>query len=127
MDVYIAPSIDEMQILCKVIRMYEISHPQSNRFFMLCGVVCWAIHDFPGLGVCSGKINIYVFTLIICFHPNFHTYFYTIIMMILTLLIELRGFKKRGYFHVQYVKINFKGGIVKIYINLFTKTTWFFY
>jgi hypothetical protein len=47
--------------------------------------------------------------------------------MLLTLLIELQGFKQGGYLHVQDVQINFKGGILKIYINLFTQTTRFFY
>jgi hypothetical protein len=56
MDVYLAPFIDEMQLLWKGIRMYELSRPPSNRSFMLYGVLCWTIHDFPGLGVCSGKI-----------------------------------------------------------------------
>jgi len=60
MDVYLAPFIDEMQLLWKGIRMYDISRPPSNRSFMLYGVLCWNIHDFPGLGVCSGKI--YFFT-----------------------------------------------------------------
>jgi hypothetical protein len=57
MDVYIVPFIDEMQLLWKGIRMYDISHPPSNRSFMLYGVLCWTIHDFLGLGVCSGKIK----------------------------------------------------------------------
>lgn len=57
MDVYIAPFIDEMQLLWKGIRMYDISRPPSNRFFMFYGILCWTIHDFPGLGVCSGKKN----------------------------------------------------------------------
>jgi hypothetical protein len=47
--------------------------------------------------------------------------------MLLTLLIELQGFKQRGYLHVQDVQNNFKGGILKIYINLFMQTTRFFY
>ena len=55
MDVYIARFIDEMQLLWKCIRMYDISCPPSNRYFMLYGVLCWTIHDFPGLGVCSSK------------------------------------------------------------------------
>ena len=57
MDVYLAPFIDEMQLLWKGITMYDISRPPSNRSFMLYGVLCWTIHDFPGLGVCSGKIK----------------------------------------------------------------------
>jgi hypothetical protein len=44
-----------MQLLWKDIRMYDVSHPPSNRSFMLYGVLCWIIHDFLGLGVCSGK------------------------------------------------------------------------
>ena len=55
MDVYIAPFIDEMQLLWKGIRMYDISRPPSNRFFMFNGILCWTIHDFPGLGVCSSE------------------------------------------------------------------------
>ena len=57
MDVYFAPFIDEMQLLWKGIRMYEISHLPSNRPFMLHGVLGWTIHDFLGLGVCSSKIK----------------------------------------------------------------------
>ena len=48
-------------------------------------------------------------------------------LMLLTLLIQLQGFKQRGYLHVQDVQNNFKGGIMKIYINLFIQTTRFFY
>jgi hypothetical protein len=51
MDVYIVPFIDEMQLLWKGIRMYDISRPPSNRSLMLHGVQCWTIHDFLGLGV----------------------------------------------------------------------------
>jgi hypothetical protein len=56
-DIYIAPFIDEMQLLWKGIIMYGISHPPSNSSFMLYGVLCWTIHDFSGLGVCSSKIK----------------------------------------------------------------------
>lgn len=47
--------------------------------------------------------------------------------MLLTLLIELKGFKQRGYSHVQDVLNNFKGDILNIYINLFMKTIGFLY
>jgi hypothetical protein len=56
MDVYIAPFID-MQLLWKGIRMYDISHRPSNRPSIWYGMLCWTIHDFLGLGVCSSKIN----------------------------------------------------------------------
>ena len=57
MDVYLTHFIDEIQQLWKGIRMYDISCPPSNRSFMLYGVLCWTIHDFPGLSVCSSKIK----------------------------------------------------------------------
>ena len=56
MDVYLAPFNNEMQLIWKGIRVYDISLPLSNRSFILYGVLCWTIHDFLGLGVCYGKI-----------------------------------------------------------------------
>lgn len=49
MDVYIAPFIEEMQLLWKAIRMYDISRPPSNRPFVCYGVLCWTIHDSQDL------------------------------------------------------------------------------
>ena len=57
MDVYLVPFIDEMQLIWKGMRMDDISRPPSNRLFMLYGVLCWTIHDFQRLGVCSSKIK----------------------------------------------------------------------
>ena len=57
MDAYLVPFIDEMQLLWKGIRMYDISCTPLNRSFMLYGVLCWTIHDFLGLGVCFSKIK----------------------------------------------------------------------
>ena len=63
MDVYLAPFIDEMQLLWKGITMYDISCPPSNRSFLFYGVLCWTIHDFPGLSVCLGtKIILHIRT-----------------------------------------------------------------
>ena len=61
MDVYIVPFIDEMSLLWKGIRMYDISCPPSNRSFMFYGVLFLAIHDFLGLGICSSKKKVYMF------------------------------------------------------------------
>ena len=67
MDVYLAPFIDEMQLPWKGITMYDISRPPSNRSFMLYGVLCWTIHDFLGLGVCSSKIKyLHIYTHNLC-------------------------------------------------------------
>ena len=57
MYVYLVPFIDEMQLIWKGMRMDDISHPPSNRLFMLYGVLCWIIHGFLGVGVYSGKIK----------------------------------------------------------------------
>ena len=66
MDVYLAHFIDEMQLLWKGIRMYDTSCPPSNNSFMLYDVLCWTIHDFLGLGVCSCKIKyLHVYTPIL--------------------------------------------------------------
>ena len=63
MDVYLALFIDEIQFLWKGIKMYDISCPPSNRSFMFYGVLCWTIHDFLGLGVCSStKISLHICT-----------------------------------------------------------------
>ena len=61
MDVYLASFIDAVQLLWKGITMYDISRPPSNRPFMFYGVLCWTIHDFQGLSVCSGmKIILHI-------------------------------------------------------------------
>ena len=57
MDVSLVPFIHEMKLLWKGIIMYVISCPPSNRCFMLYGVLCWTIHDFPRLGFCFDKIK----------------------------------------------------------------------
>ena len=63
MDVYLASFIDEMQLIWKCITMYDISCPPSNISFMFYGVLCWTIHDFPVLGVCSStKIILHIRT-----------------------------------------------------------------
>ena len=63
MDVYLVLFIDEMQLLWKGITMYGISRPPSNRSFMFYGVLCWTIHDFLGLGLCSStKIILHIRT-----------------------------------------------------------------
>ena len=75
MDVYLVPFINDMQMLWKSIRMHGISHPPSSRSFMLCGVLCWTIHDFLRLGVCSGKIKyLCIYTCFIFIHTFILTF-----------------------------------------------------
>ena len=90
MDVYLAPFIDEMQLLWKGITMYDISCPPSNRSFMLYGVLCWTIHDFPGLGVCSSQIKyLHIYTHKFMFIRTFILSYILLFFMLLTLITEL--------------------------------------
>jgi len=73
MDIYLVLFIDEMKLLRKGIRMYDISCHPSNRSFSLYGVLCWTNHHSYELVFVSIRYFVYVFTLIVYCHPNFHT------------------------------------------------------
>jgi len=49
MDTYLEPVINELRILWKGIEMYDISRPINQRSFKCYGILCWTIHDYPGL------------------------------------------------------------------------------
>ena len=56
-DVYMAPLIDELQILWSGVTMYDISRARrSDRTFELKCILMWTMHDFPGLSKCPGII-----------------------------------------------------------------------
>ena len=127
MDVYIAHFIDEMQLLCKCIRMYDISRPPSNRSFMLYGVLCWTIHDFPGLSVCSSKIKyLCIYTHNLCSSQlSYLVLYYYFEVINITYWIE--GLQTKGIFACLRCVEQFQGGIIKIYINLSMQAIGFFY
>jgi len=55
MDIYLEPLIDELQQLWNGIHnMIDISRPIQQRSFILYGILCWTIHDYPGLSIYSG-------------------------------------------------------------------------
>jgi hypothetical protein len=56
MDVYLATSINEIQLLWNGIKMYDISQPPSNKAFFCYGILCWTIHDSLSNDVCLGNI-----------------------------------------------------------------------
>jgi hypothetical protein len=71
MDVYLQPLVDELKELWEGIHVYDVSRPiTTERSFTLYGICAYTIHDYPGLGVFSGKLHfidlfIYV-TILFC-------------------------------------------------------------
>jgi hypothetical protein len=54
MDVYLAPLVEEMQILWQGVQVEDMSKAHPNRLFNLRAILMWTIHDFPGFGQSSG-------------------------------------------------------------------------
>jgi hypothetical protein len=52
--VYLEPLVDELLELWTSIVAYDITKPVGFRSFMLCIVLLWTIHDFPGHGIVGG-------------------------------------------------------------------------
>lgn len=55
LDVYMAPLIDELQILWRGVTINDVSRVRrSDQAFELKCILMWTMHDFPGLSECSG-------------------------------------------------------------------------
>jgi hypothetical protein len=53
---YLQPLIDEFKKLWEGIHVYDVSRPGlMERSFKLYGISMYTMHDYPGLGVFSGK------------------------------------------------------------------------
>ena len=60
MDVYLESPVDELKELWDGINVYDISRPIAvERSFTLYGICAYMTHDYPGLGVRSGKLHVY--------------------------------------------------------------------
>ena len=60
MDVYLQPLVDEFKELWEGIHVCDISRPITiGRSFMLYGICAYTAHDYPSLGVSSGKLYVY--------------------------------------------------------------------
>ena len=60
MDVYLQPLVDELKELWDVINVYDVSRAiVVERSFTLYGICAYTTHDYPGLGVCFGKLYVY--------------------------------------------------------------------
>ena len=59
MDVYLQPLVDELKELWDGINVYDVSRPiLAERIFTLYGICAYTTHDYPSLGVCSGKLQV---------------------------------------------------------------------
>ena len=60
MDVYSQPLVDKLKELWDGINVYDLSRPiTAEKSFMLYGICSYTTHDYPGLGVYSGKLHVY--------------------------------------------------------------------
>ncbi|MCO5566700.1 hypothetical protein L7F22_020378 [Adiantum nelumboides] len=54
MDVYLAPLIEELQLLWTGINVVDMSQSVERRHAHVQGILMWTMHDWPGYGECSG-------------------------------------------------------------------------
>ena len=59
MDVYLQPLLDELKELWDGIDAYDVWRPiATERSFTFYGICAYMTHDYPGLGVCPGKLHV---------------------------------------------------------------------
>jgi hypothetical protein len=54
MNVYLAPLVEELQILWQGVEVEDMSKLHPNRLFNVRAILMWTMHDYPGFGQCSG-------------------------------------------------------------------------
>ena len=65
MDIYLQPLVYELKELWEGIHVYDVSRPiATERSFTLYDTCSYTTHDYPGLGVFSGKLHVYLFVYI---------------------------------------------------------------
>jgi hypothetical protein len=50
MDVYLAPLVEELQILWQGVEVEDMSNAHPNRLFNVREILMWTMHDYPGFG-----------------------------------------------------------------------------
>jgi len=50
-------SIEECKLIWNGVMMHDISCPIQECNFKFHGIICWTIHDYSSLGVCSSKLS----------------------------------------------------------------------
>jgi hypothetical protein len=53
MDVYLAPLVEELQILWQGVEVEDMSKAHPNRLFNVRAILMWTMHDYPRFGQCS--------------------------------------------------------------------------
>lgn len=56
-DIYMAPLIEELQILWDGVHAVDVSASENRRHFRMSGMLIWCIHDFPAYGLASGQVT----------------------------------------------------------------------
>lgn len=57
-DVYLAPLIEELQMLWEGVDCLDKSRKNSiNEAFKLHGILMWTVNDFPPYGLISGQVT----------------------------------------------------------------------
>ena len=65
MDVYLQPMVYELKELWDGINVYDVSRPiTADGSFTLYCICAYMTHDYPGLGVFSSKLHVYLFVYI---------------------------------------------------------------
>jgi hypothetical protein len=56
-NVYMAPLIEELQVLQKGVAAYDVARVKRQQHFTLKTILIWTIHDFPTYGLVAGCVH----------------------------------------------------------------------
>jgi hypothetical protein len=57
MDVYLAPLIEELQVLWRGVVVYDVAKVETQKHFTLKAISMWMIHDFPSYGLLARCVH----------------------------------------------------------------------
>ncbi len=57
MDVYLAPLIEELQVLWRGVAVYDMAKVETQKHFTLRTILMWTIHDFPTYGLVANCVH----------------------------------------------------------------------
>lgn len=56
-DVYLAPLLEELQVLWHGVDALDVSSDSDQKNFVLKAILMWCIHDYPAYGLVSGQVT----------------------------------------------------------------------